>query len=140
MQGLFDALDRKKQVLRSLNRAGQSLIRQIDDPDTIDTELDKISDQFYVVVDKVKNKKDQTKDTVARVEQLLEVIIEIEIWIEETYMRLDRLENPASDPSHLKAQLEEVQVSRLTIANLTFPVEKYKIPSLYIAYSLTSFR
>ncbi len=93
-----------------MNRAGQSLIRQIDNPEKVESELDKLSDSYYVILDKAKEKRNLTKDTVVKIQQILEIIAEIEIWIEETNIRLDDLEKPVSDQMNLKTELEEVQV------------------------------
>ena len=112
MQELVDDLDKKKQDLRVINKSGQTLIRNLDSQDKIEADLDRLSESYYVVVDNVKEKRDKIKDTLGRVTYLLEIIVEIEIWIEEVYVIFQRIALPTTDPSVIKSHLEEIQVSR----------------------------
>ena len=109
----MDDLDKKKQDLRAVNKSGQTLIRNLDSQDKIESDLDRLSDNYYVVIDKVKDKRDATKDALSKVTHLLEIIIEIEIWIEEVYVTLERIAQPTTDCSVMKSHLEEIQVSTM---------------------------
>ena len=97
--------------MRTINKSGQILIRNIDSQDKIEIELDKISDSYYLIFDKVKDKRDETKATLAKVTQLLQIVIEIEIWIEEVYVIIEKIGHPTTDSSTIKSHLEEIQVS-----------------------------
>ena len=110
-QDLVDELEKKKHDLRSVNRAGQTLIRHIDVPDRIESDLDKLSDSYYALVDKVKDKRDDTKDYLTKVVRLMQLIVEIEVWIKEIRPRLQSLNQPTTDPSMMKTQLDDIQVS-----------------------------
>lgn len=104
-------MEKKKHDLRSVNRAGQILIRHIDVPDKIESDLDKLSDSYYALLDKVKDKRDDTKDYLTKVVRLMQLIVEIEVWIKEIHPRLQSLSQPTTDPGVMKTQLEDIQVS-----------------------------
>eukprot|EP00794_Sanderia_malayensis_P004727 gene4727-5350_t len=119
LDDIVDSLDKKKQDFRSVNRAVQSLIRHVDDAERVESDLDKLSDSYYTVAERAKEKRNLTKDTVVKIKQILEIIIEIEIWIIETNTRLDDLEKQVSDQPNLKAHVEEVQAIRIELAKQT---------------------
>ena len=96
--------------MRATNKAGQILIRHLDIQESIELELDKLSDSYYVVFDKAKDKRDETKGNQVKVTQILEIIIEIEVWIEKVCGNLEILSHPTTDPATMKSQLEEIQV------------------------------
>ena len=95
-----------------MNRAGQSLIRQLDSPDEIEKELDELSDRYYELVDKTKDKKKVTKDTLSRVKQYVEIIEVLEVWIEEILVLITKQEPTGSDPDSIKKQLKAIEVCR----------------------------
>ena len=143
LQELADDLDKKKQDLRVINKSGQTLIRNLDSQDKVEADLDKLSENYYIVVDNVKEKRDKIKDALGRVTYLLEIIIEIEIWIEEVYVILQRIALPTTDSSVMKSHLEEIQVSRqkflirMEILNpWGFPLMTWKYSELNFAYTL----
>ena len=114
-QELIDDLDKKKHDLRTVNKSGQMLVRNLDSQEKIEADLDKLSDDYYLIIDKAKDKRDRTKDVLNKVTYLLEIITEIEIWIEEVHVRLYRMSNPTTDCSVIKSYLEEIQVRKLTL-------------------------
>ena len=122
-------LEKRKPDLRAVNRAGQSLIRQLDSPDDIEKQLDELSDRYYVVADKTKDKLHNVKETVQKVKIYIQVIEVLEIWIEEIIIIVDKFDTCGTDPETVKRQLEHVQV------NLFFR-QTYRICS-YICLTLT---
>eukprot|EP00112_Aurelia_sp_Birch-Aquarium-sp1_P005322 Seg1602.3 transcript_id=Seg1602.3/GoldUCD/mRNA.D3Y31 product="Microtubule-actin cross-linking factor 1" protein_id=Seg1602.3/GoldUCD/D3Y31 len=116
LNDLVDDLEKKKHDLRSVNRAGQTLIRHIDLPDKIESDLDKLSDSYYALLDKVKDKRDDTKDYLTKVVRLMQLIVEIEVWIKEIHPRLQSLSQPTTDPGVMKTQLDDIQTVRLDLS------------------------
>ena len=104
--------------MRAVNRAGQSLIRQLDSPDEIEKELDQLSDKYYIVVDKSKDKQSETKDCLHKVKVFLEIIVVLEVFIEETVIIIDNFDVTGTEPETVKKQLAKVQVSTMLLNSL----------------------
>lgn len=96
-----------------MNRAGQALIRQLDSPDEIEKDLDKLSDKYYETVDKTKEKHDEQKESVNKIKVFIEITEILEIWIEETYVVIEKIDRTASDPENAKKQMETIQDTRI---------------------------
>ena len=98
-----------------MNRAGQALIRQLDSPDEIEKDLDKLSDKYYETVDKTKEKHDEQKDSVNKIKAFIEIIEVLEIWIEETYTVIKKIDPTATDPEKAKKNMETIQDTRIDL-------------------------
>ena len=103
-------LEKKKPELRAVNRAGQSLIRQLENPEKLEKELDELSDKYYCVTDFTKSRLKATKEAVAKVRVFIEIMEVIEIWIEEVITIVKGFESAGTEPETLKKQLEEIEV------------------------------
>ena len=104
-------MEKRKPELRAVNRAGQSLIRQLDSPDDIEKTLDKLSDRYYDVLDKTKDKLNDTKEKVNKVKIFINIIEVLEVWIEEVVVIVIRIgETSSTEPDTVKKLLAQVQV------------------------------
>ena len=122
-QKVVDTLQKKKPEIRAFNRAGQSLIRQLDDSEDVEAELDKLSDSYYDLVDKAKDKLKETKETVKKVKQFVEIIEVIEIWITEIIEIVEKFEVVGNEPDAIKKQLKEVEDMQIGVAKHTLKVK-----------------
>ena len=107
---MVDDLDKKKHDLRAINKSGQTLIRHLDSQDHVENELDKLSDNYYSVLDKAKDKRDEKRATLSKVNQLSRNINEIEDWIKEVNGIVEKISQPTTDLDVMKSRLEEIQV------------------------------
>ena len=110
-------------MLRAANRAGQSLIRQLDEYDDIETELDTLSDNYYDVVEKAKDKLKTAKETVKKAKRFVLVIEILEVWILEIVEIISRFETVGSDPETIKKQLKEIEDMQSGIAKNTVQIK-----------------
>ena len=92
-----------------MNRAGQSLIRQLDSPESVESELDKLSDDYYDLLDNAKDKLKDCKDNLKKVKEYIEIIEIIEIWITEVYEIISNVRNAGNDPSVIKSKVKEIE-------------------------------
>lgn len=99
--------------MRAVNRAGQSLIRQLDIYDKIEEELDELSDTYYVVTDKTKEKLSQTKEQLQKVKMFIELVVALEVWVQDAYVIIesfDHEQHECADDDVVKDKLEKLQV------------------------------
>lgn len=117
LENLLGELEKRKPDLRAVNRAGQALIRQFDDsPDNmIEKDLDKLSDRYYEVVDKAKDKEAKQKDALGKVKYFIEIVEVLEVWIEEVYVIIGKVDTSKTEPEAVKKQLEVVQDTRMDL-------------------------
>lgn len=112
LENLLGELEKRKPDLRAVNRAGQALIRQLDSPDDIEKDLDKLSDKYYEVVDKVKDKAEKQKEGLGKLKNFIEIIEVLEVWIEETYVIIDKVDTSKTEPEAVKKELQVVEDTR----------------------------
>ena len=105
----MDKLQKKKPEVRSLNRAGQSLIRQLSDADDIEAELDKVADDYYDAVDAAKEKFKETKEQLKKAKEFIEIIEIIEVWVIEVFEILENVEHGSSEPGDVKLRLKQIE-------------------------------
>lgn len=99
--------------MRAVNRAGQSLIRQLDIYDKIEEELDELSDTYYVVTDKTKEKLSQTKEQLQKAKMFIELVVALEVWVHDAYVIIesfDHEQHECADDDVVKDKLEKLQV------------------------------
>lgn len=99
--------------MRAVNRAGQSLIRQLDIYDKIEEELDELSDTYYVVTDKTKEKLSQTKEQLQKAKMFIELVVALEVWVQDAYVIIesfDHEQHECADDDVVKDKLEKLQV------------------------------
>ncbi len=119
----MNTLQKKKPVPRAANRAGQSLMRQLDEPDDVEAELDKLSDDYYDLVDTAKEKLKTTKETVKKVKEFVELIEIIEVWIIEVVDVVTKLEAAGTDPDSIKKQVKEIDDLQSRLAKYTVKIK-----------------
>ena len=106
---MVDELQKKKPEVRAVNRAGQSLIRQLDTAEDVEAELDKLSDDYYDVLDKAKDKLKETKEKVKKVKEFVEIIEVIEVWVTEIVEIITKLSTVGNDPLAIKDKIKEIE-------------------------------
>ncbi len=99
------------------------MIRQLDDTENVEAELDKLSDDYYDLVDKAKEKLKATKETVKKVKEFVEIIEVLEIWIIEITEIITRFEPVGTDPVSIKKQLKEVEDVQSGIVKYTVKIK-----------------
>ena len=105
-------LEKRKPELRGINRVGQSLIRQLPDPTETEKLLDNLSDKYFEVMAKTKEKSIKQKDTLTKVIEFVTIIEELEVWAEEIYEVINLFNLNATDPEGLKKQLQSIEVRK----------------------------
>uniref|UniRef100_A0A7M5V1J7 Uncharacterized protein n=1 Tax=Clytia hemisphaerica TaxID=252671 RepID=A0A7M5V1J7_9CNID len=115
LEDLLSNLEKRKPDLRAVNRAGQALIRQLDSPDDIEKDLDRLSDKYYETVDKTKDKLGEQKDSVNKIKHFIEIIEILEIWIVETYIVIEKIDTGKTDPEDVKKEMETIQDTRIDL-------------------------
>ena len=106
--------------MRAVNRAGQSLIRQLDSAEDVESELDKLSDDYYDILDKAKDKLKDSKENLKKVKEFVEIIEIIEIWVTEVFEIIGSLRTVGNDPAAIKSKVKEIE-------NIQEDVVKYSV-------------
>lgn len=65
-----------------------------------------MSDDYYDVLDKAKDKLKETKDNMKKVKEFVEIIEIIEVWVTEV---IEKLGQTANDPSAIKSKVKEIE-------------------------------
>ena len=60
LQNLVKTLEKRKPDLRAVNRAGQALIRQLDQPEDLERELD--NDRYQILVERTRERRNEVGD------------------------------------------------------------------------------
>lgn len=143
LQKIVDELQKKKPEIRAVNRAGQSLIRQLETADDVEAELDKLSDDYYDVLDQAKDRLKERKENVKKVKEYVEIIEILEVWITEIHEIVTKANTAGNDASAIKDRVKEVQTAQDDFVkyNVKFKVRLRRhclIFSLFL-FSLDSF-
>jgi len=75
-----------------------------------------LSDKYYETVDKTKEKQAEQKDSVNKIRLFIEVIEILEVWIEETYVVIGKIDPTGTEP---EKQLETIQETRIDLRKHT---------------------
>ena len=85
------------------------MIRQLECPDEVESELDKLSDDYYDILDKAKDKLKDSRENLKKVKEFIEIIEIIEIWVTEIIEIIANVRSIGNDPVAIKGKVKEIQ-------------------------------